>query len=93
MCPSPPRSYQAAALNKNGTLAQLSEKETQAMSILTGQDDANHKAAKLQELGYSSRSGAYTLEFVLCSQYATCELSREQYAQIRQTILPIVEKN
>jgi len=92
MCPSAPRSYQAVALNKNGTLAKLSDKETQAMSIFLGQGGTQEKVEKLDALGYASTRGVDVLEFLLCSQYATCELSREQYSQIRQDILPVLEK-
>lgn len=93
LCPAPPPSYRAKALKKDGSLAELSEAEKQAMLIFLGAGETREKVEKLEALGYVSSSGVDSLEFLLCSQYTSCALTREQYSQFRHNILPIIEKD
>jgi len=93
MCPGAPSWYHSNDLKKDGSLAKLNDKETKAMSIFLGEGDTRSKVEQLKALGYSSTRGVDFLEFLLCSQYASCALTREQYADFRHTILPVVENN
>ena len=93
LCPAPPPSYRAKALKKDGSLAELSDTEKQAMSVFLGGGEIREKVEKLEALGYVSSSGVDSLEFLLCSQYTSCALTREQYSQFRHNILPIIEKD
>lgn len=93
ICSAPPSSYHAVALNKDGSIATLSEKEKQAMIIFKREEKPSGKADSLETLGYQSSRGASELEFLLCSQFAHCGISREQYKQSIEKVLPIIEKD
>jgi len=93
ICSAPPSSYKAIALKKDGSIATLSSKEKQAMQIFKREEKPRGKADSLEALGYQSSSGADELEFLLCSQFAHCGISRQQYKLSMEKILPIIEKD
>lgn len=91
-CPAPPSNYKGGKVNADGALIELNQKETATMSIIKSDIPDAEKVAKLRELGYEYRSGANTLEFILCSQYVSCALTREQYKLSRRNIVNVIDK-
>jgi hypothetical protein len=79
-------------VNADGALIELDKKEASAMSIIKSDMPNADKIAKLQSLGYEYRKGANSLEFILCSQYVSCNLTREQYKMSRRNIVTAIDK-
>ena len=92
-CPAPPRSYHPKAVKYDGALTQLSDNETKAMAIFLDSSDNVEKIQKLEALGYKSNDGVNSLEYLLCSEYAACKLTPDQYRTFRRDILPSIEND